>query len=67
MDINGLIKTRVHNQMTGETFRLLGFTCAGDDRTGWNVVSMRLYDENSRRTFDVGGVLDLKKFSVLTE
>jgi len=67
MDINGLIKIKVHNQTTGQTFQLLGFNCIGDDRVGWNVALLRLYDTNSRQVFKVNDVLELKKYSVITE
>lgn len=65
--MNELNKLRVMNNVTGKSFPLLGFSSKGDDRTGWNVNEIIVYDADSRVVFAINNPIELRKYSLIKE
>ena len=64
--MNKLLEIRVVNQVTGRSYKLLGFRSRGDDRSGINVVSITLHDVDNRQVIVVDDPLEMKKYQLLT-
>lgn len=65
MTINELTNIRAKDETTGKLYKIVGFSCTGDDRVGWNVNDLVLYDEDSRRVFRVNNPPELKRLSLV--
>jgi len=65
--MNDLIKLKVKDEMTSKIYRLLGFTSAGDDRSGFPVTSIILYDDNERLRHTITSVLEMKRLTLMRD
>lgn len=65
--MNKLLEIKVLNNQTAKIYRLLGFRSRGDDRGGIHVISFTLHDRDNRQVIVVDDVLEMKKYSLVTE
>ena len=62
-----LLEIKVLNQTTGQVYRLLGFHTSGDDRGGIHLKGFTLHDVKNRQVVVVNDVMEMKKYSLVTE
>ena len=65
--MNKLLTIRIHNNITGKTYNLLGFRSAGDDRSGILVTSITLHDVDNRKVIVVDNPLEMRKYQLVNE
>lgn len=65
--MNELLQIRLRDNTTGKTYNLVGFSSVGDDRAGWNVNDIVLYDVDKRNVFRVSNPMEIKRLSILKE
>ena len=63
--MNKLLEISVLNQVTGKSYKLLGFRSRGDDRAGINVTSITLHDVSSREVIVVDNPQEMKKYQLI--
>lgn len=65
--MNELTNIRVKDNVTGKVYRLIGFSVGGDDRTGFPVNQIVLYNDDDRLRITVTNPLDMKRLSLIRE
>lgn len=63
--MNELLQLQVKDEATGKLYKVLGFSCVGDDRTGWVMSDLVLYDENTRKQFRVSQPGEMKRLTLV--
>lgn len=63
--MNKLLDITVINQVTGRSYKLLGFRSKGDDRSGIAVTGITLHDVTNREVIVVDDVLDMKRYQLV--
>lgn len=62
-----LTNLRIKDNLTGKTYRLLGFEVGGDDRSGFPVQKLVLYQDDERIRVTVTNPAELKRLSLIKE
>lgn len=62
-----LTQLRVKDNLTGKTYRLLGFEVGGDDRAGFPVTRLTLYQDDERNRITVTNPAEIKRLSLIRE
>jgi len=65
--MNELTQLRIKDNMTGKTYRLLGFEVGGDDRAGFPVSKIVLYQDDDRVRVTVTNPADIKRLTLIKE
>jgi hypothetical protein len=65
--MNKLLTIRIHNNVTGKTYNLLGFRSAGDDRSSIHVTNITLHDVDNRQVIVVDNPMEMKKYQIVNE
>lgn len=63
--MNELTELKARDEMTGKLYKVVGFGSLGDDRIGWHVSDLVLYDEDSRNTFRVTNPQEIKRLTLV--
>lgn len=65
--MNELIQLRVKDNLTGKVYRLIGFTVGGDDRAGFPVTQIVLYNDDDRIRITVTDPMEMKRLTLIRE
>ena len=65
--MNELTKIRIKDNLTGDVYRLIGFEVGGDDRAGFPITKLELYNDAARVRITVTDHLQMKRLSVIVE
>jgi len=65
--MNELTKLRVKDESTGKVYRLIGFSVGGDDRAGFPVNQIVLYNDDDRIRITVTSPLEMKRLTLVRE
>lgn len=65
--MNELTQLRIKDNLTGKTYRLIGFEVGGDDRAGFPVNRLVLYQDDERIRITVTNPAELKRLSLIRE
>jgi len=65
--MNELTNLRIKDNLTGKTYRLLGFEIGGDDRAGFLVQKLALYQDDERVRIIVTNPAEIKRLSLVKE
>ena len=65
--MNELTQLKVKDNTTGKIYRLLGFTSGGDDRSGFPVSQIILYNDSDRIRITVTNPLEMKRLAFIKE
>jgi hypothetical protein len=63
--MNELTELKAKDETTGRMYRILGFGAIGDDRIGWHVSDLVLYDEDNRKQFRVTNPQEIKRLTLM--
>lgn len=62
-----LTNLRVKDEVNGKVYRLIGFSVGGDDRAGFPVTSVILYDDDNRIRYTITSPAELKRLTLIRE
>jgi len=65
--MNELTQLRIKDQVTGKIYRLLGFESGGDDRVGFPVSKIVLYQDDDRVRITVTNPAEIKRLQLIKE
>lgn len=65
--MNELSNIRVKDNATGKTYRLIGFSVGGDDRAGFPVNQITLYNDDDRIKITVTNPAEMKRLTLIRE
>lgn len=65
--MNELTQLRIKDNLTGKVYRLIGFDVGGDDRAGFPVSRIILYNEDDRIRVTVTDPMEMKRLSLIKE
>jgi hypothetical protein len=65
--MNELTQLRVKDNITDKIYRLIGFSVGGDDRAGFPVSQIVLYNDADRIRINVINPLDMKRLQLIKE
>ena len=65
--MNELTKIRIKDNLTGDVYRLIGFEVGGDDRSGFPVTKLELYNDSARVRITITNPQQMKRLSVIIE
>lgn len=65
--MNELTQLRVKDNLTGKTYRLIGFSVGGDDRAGFPVNTIVLYNDHDRVRTTVTDPFEMKRLTLIRE
>jgi hypothetical protein len=65
--MNELTNLRVKDESTGKIYRLIGFSVGGDDRSGFPVNKIALYNDSDRVRITVTDPLEMKRLTLIKE
>jgi len=65
--MNELTQIRIRDNMAGGVYRLIGFSVSGDDRSGFPVNKLVLYDDANRIRITVTDPKEMKRLSIVKE
>lgn len=66
-NMNELTQLRVKDNLTGRTYRLIGFSVGGDDRSGIFPNRIVLYNDDDRIRITVTDPVEIKRLSLIKE
>ena len=66
-NMNELSQLRVKDNLTGKTYRLIGFSVGGDDRAGFPVNQIILYADDERIKITVTNPAEIKRLTLIKE
>ena len=62
-----LTNLKIKDNLSGKIYRLLGFTSGGDDRSGFPVSQIILYNDDDRVRITVQNPLEMKRLTFIKE
>jgi len=65
--MNELTQLKVKDETTGKIYRLIGFSVGGDDRAGFPVNQIILYNDADRIRITVNDPLEMKRLTLIRE
>lgn len=65
--MNELLNLRAKDELTGKVYNIVGFNITGDDRTGFNVSSISLYDPSNRLRHIINNPIGIKRLTLIRE
>lgn len=65
--MNELTNLRLKDNMTGKLYRLLGFEVGGDDRAGFPVSKIVLYQDDDRVRVTLTNPAEMKRLTLIKE
>ncbi len=65
--MNELTNLRVKDNVSGKVYRLIGFSVGGDDRVGFPVTQIVLYNDDDRLRITITSPLDMKRLTLIRE
>jgi hypothetical protein len=65
--MNELTNLRMKDNTTGKVYRLIGFSVGGDDRAGFPVNQIVLYNDDDRIRITITNPLDMKRLTFIKD